>query len=200
MLSGLCSVVHVGSNIVRDHVGRSWASVSHVIRNVGVGSVDAQVVGSSPWVSGGGSVVHVGFDIVHDHVGAARQENDSINNNLSSFFDFLEINRDIFINDARRIYSNNIEYQNINDVIDKRLDTNKSQPNPECTNVILRSTSGLRLIKMIPSPECLSTCQPTAIILKAGYTLWYNWLYWRPISYPVANATEVSVNYLTSFC
>ncbi|XP_044592286.1 uncharacterized protein LOC123270352 [Cotesia glomerata] len=182
-----------------------------------------------------------------------RQENDSINNNLSSLFDLLEINRDIFINDARRISSNNIDYQNINDVIDKRLDTNKSQlenthiswrinrmtpgriirklfpkpkgtpdwwgqsverfvfideplaplynlPNPECTNVILRSTSGLRLIKMIPSPECLNTCQPTAIILKAGYTLWYNWLYWRPISYPVTNATEVSVNYLTSFC
>ncbi|XP_057335708.1 uncharacterized protein LOC130674408 isoform X1 [Microplitis mediator] len=182
-----------------------------------------------------------------------RQENESINNDLSSLLNILIDNKDIFINDAQRISSNNPAYNSINDLMNKRLNVNKSEPqnthitwrvnrmapgrilrklfpkpsgtpawwgqsverfilidessapaytlpNPECTNIILRSTSGVRLIKMVPSPDCRNSCKPLAIILQAGYTLWYNWLYWRPISYPVINSTDVSVNYLTSFC
>ncbi|KAK0159977.1 hypothetical protein PV328_007431 [Microctonus aethiopoides] len=73
-------------------------------------------------------------------------------------------------------------------------------PNPECSNVILRCTSGSRLIKMLPSPECRQTCKRSAVILSAGQTLWYNWWYWRPMSLPISNSTEISINYLTSFC
>ncbi|XP_015114416.1 uncharacterized protein LOC107039363 [Diachasma alloeum] len=73
-------------------------------------------------------------------------------------------------------------------------------PNPECSNVILRSTSGSRLIKMMPSPECQRNCKSSVVLLSSHHTLWYNWWYWKPISLPAINSTEISIIYLTSFC
>ncbi|XP_020283920.1 uncharacterized protein LOC109854830 isoform X1 [Pseudomyrmex gracilis] len=73
-------------------------------------------------------------------------------------------------------------------------------PNPECSNIVIRCAAGARLIKMIPSSECAQHCRSSIILLSAGHTLWYNWWYWRPVSLPVYNATDLSVSYLTSFC
>ncbi|EFN68816.1 hypothetical protein EAG_15896 [Camponotus floridanus] len=73
-------------------------------------------------------------------------------------------------------------------------------PNPECSNIVIRCVAGARLIKMIPSSECLQHCRSLTILLSAGHTLWYNWWYWRPMSLPVYNATDLSIGYLTSFC
>uniref|UniRef100_A0A0C9R5D3 ThiI_2 protein n=1 Tax=Fopius arisanus TaxID=64838 RepID=A0A0C9R5D3_9HYME len=75
-----------------------------------------------------------------------------------------------------------------------------SLPNPECSNVILRSTRGSRLIKMTPSTECQRNCRTFLVLLSPSRTLWYNWWYWRPMSLPAINSTEISINYLTSFC
>lgn len=73
-------------------------------------------------------------------------------------------------------------------------------PNPECSNIMLRCAAGARLIKMAPSSECAQHCRSSTILLSAGHTLWYNWWYWRPVSLPVYNATDLSIGYLTSFC
>ncbi|XP_017757966.1 PREDICTED: uncharacterized protein LOC108549197 [Eufriesea mexicana] len=73
-------------------------------------------------------------------------------------------------------------------------------PNPECSNVIIRCTTGTRLIKMIASPECIASCESFTVLLSAGKTLWYNWWYWRPVSLPALNATSITITYMTSFC
>ncbi|PBC25594.1 hypothetical protein APICC_07310 [Apis cerana cerana] len=75
-----------------------------------------------------------------------------------------------------------------------------SLPNPECSNVMIRCTTGTRLIKMIASPECFTSCKSFTILLSAGKTLWYNWWYWRPISFPALNSTSITISYMTSFC
>ncbi|XP_011136473.1 uncharacterized protein LOC105181417 [Harpegnathos saltator] len=73
-------------------------------------------------------------------------------------------------------------------------------PSPECSNIVIRCTAGARLIRMMPSSECIQHCRSSTILLSAGHTLWYNWWYWRPVSLPVYNATDLSISYLTSFC
>jgi len=73
-------------------------------------------------------------------------------------------------------------------------------PNLECSNIVVRGAAGARLIKMIPSSECTQHCRSSTILLSTGHTLWYNWWYWRPVSLPVYNATDLSISYLTSFC
>ncbi|XP_031837872.1 uncharacterized protein LOC116429255 isoform X2 [Nomia melanderi] len=73
-------------------------------------------------------------------------------------------------------------------------------PNPECSNVVLRCTTGSRLIKMVASPECSGSCESFIVLLSAGKILWYNWWYWRPISLPALNSTNVSLSYMISFC
>lgn len=75
-----------------------------------------------------------------------------------------------------------------------------SLPNPECSNVMIRCTTGTRLIKMIASPECFTSCKSFTVLLSAGKTLWYNWWYWRPISLPALNSTSITISYMTSFC
>ncbi|GLV35674.1 uncharacterized protein CBL_01175 [Carabus blaptoides fortunei] len=73
-------------------------------------------------------------------------------------------------------------------------------PNPECSSVILTQSRGERTIVLRPSKECNGQCRTTSVILKATYSLWYNWWYWRPISFPAQNATDISISYITSFC
>ncbi|XP_076667193.1 uncharacterized protein LOC143368396 [Andrena cerasifolii] len=162
-------------------------------------------------------------------------------------------NSEVFEKDAMKVFSNNITYRNIRDVMESRMDLNPSEslnnhitwrvnrmtagrilrklfpkpvdtpawwdqstekfvlideqksppyslPNPECSNVVIRCTSGTRLIKMAASPECTGSCEPFTVLLTAGKTLWYNWWYWRPISFSALNSTSVSINYMTSFC
>ncbi|XP_076243078.1 uncharacterized protein LOC143184609 [Calliopsis andreniformis] len=75
-----------------------------------------------------------------------------------------------------------------------------SLPNTECSNVVIRCTSGTRLIKLVASSECSGSCESFTVLLKIGESLWYNWWYWRPISLPALNSTNVSINYMTSFC
>ncbi|XP_034942654.1 uncharacterized protein [Chelonus insularis] len=181
-----------------------------------------------------------------------RFENDT-NTDMTSIVDTYYNHQEVFISDALKVTSNNLEYRTISDVINKQLNKYPSNlknthiswritrvkpgrilrklfpklsgtpdwwsqsverfllidepnasiynlPNPECSNVILRATSGKRLIKLIPSLECQYNCRTNAVVLSAGHSLWYNWWYWRPISQPVINSTEISVQYLTSFC
>lgn len=47
------------------------------------------------------------------------------------------------------------------------------QPNPECSNIIIRCAAGARLIKMIPSSECTQHCRSSTILLSAGHTCKY---------------------------
>ncbi|XP_071557882.1 uncharacterized protein [Temnothorax nylanderi] len=84
--------------------------------------------------------------------------------------------------------------------IDESRSPPYSLPNPECSNIVIRCAAGARLMKMIPSSECAQHCRSSTILLSAGHTLWYNWWYWRPVSLPVYNATDLSIGYLTSFC
>ncbi|XP_053976489.1 uncharacterized protein LOC128875146 isoform X1 [Hylaeus volcanicus] len=162
-------------------------------------------------------------------------------------------NYEVFEKDAMKIFSNNLTYRNIRDVMESKMDLNLSEnldnhvmwrinrmragrilrklfpkpesvpvwweqstekfiffdeqkspsyslPHPECSNVVVRCTTGARLIKMISSPECSGSCKSFTVLLSAGKTLWYNWWYWRPISLSVLNSTSVSINYMTSFC
>ncbi|KZC09378.1 PREDICTED: uncharacterized protein LOC107187590 [Dufourea novaeangliae] len=85
-------------------------------------------------------------------------------------------------------------------LIDEQESPPYSLPNPECSNVVIRSTGGTRLIKMIASPECSESCESFTVLLSPGKILWYNWWYWRPISFPALNSTSVSINYMISFC
>ncbi|KAF3430049.1 hypothetical protein E2986_08879 [Frieseomelitta varia] len=75
-----------------------------------------------------------------------------------------------------------------------------SLPNPECSNIMIRCTTGTRLIKMIASSECSASCESFTVLLSAGKTLWYNWWYWRPVSFPALNSTTITISYMTSFC
>ncbi|CAK9814542.1 hypothetical protein ANTQUA_LOCUS8113 [Anthophora quadrimaculata] len=160
---------------------------------------------------------------------------------------------EIFEKDAMKVFSNNLTYRNILDIMENRTGLNPSKnlnnhitwrinrmaagrylrklfpkpidipnwweqsiekfiffdepksppyslPNPECSNVVIRCTSGSRLIKMISSPECITSCKSFTVLLSVGKTLWYNWWYWRPISLPSLNSTSITISYMTSFC
>ncbi|XP_078042734.1 uncharacterized protein LOC144473058 isoform X1 [Augochlora pura] len=162
-------------------------------------------------------------------------------------------NYETFERDAMKIYSNNLTYKHIRDVMESKIDSLPSRnlddhvtwrvnrmtagrvlrklfpvpidtpiwweqstekfivideqksppyalPNPECSNVAIRCTSGSRLIKMVASLECSGSCASFTVLLTAGKILWYNWWYWRPLSLPVSNSTSISVNYIISFC
>ncbi|XP_012279722.1 uncharacterized protein LOC105699377 [Orussus abietinus] len=73
-------------------------------------------------------------------------------------------------------------------------------PNAECSNIVIRLTSGDRLIRLMPSPDCAQKCKPFTVLLSSSYTLWYNWWYWRPVSLPLTNSSTIAVSYMTSFC
>ncbi|XP_076298979.1 uncharacterized protein LOC143218008 isoform X1 [Lasioglossum baleicum] len=85
-------------------------------------------------------------------------------------------------------------------IIDEPKSPPYALPNPECSNVVMRCTSGARLIKMVASQECTESCASFTILLTAGKILWYNWWYWRPVSLPASNSTSTSINYIISFC
>ncbi|XP_076765390.1 uncharacterized protein LOC143432574 [Xylocopa sonorina] len=165
----------------------------------------------------------------------------------------LQQNSDVFEKDAMKVYSNNITYRKVQDIMENKMDLNPSKnlnnhitwrinrmtagrilrklfpkpvdapnwweqstekfifidesksppyslPNPECSNVMIRCTSGTRLIKMIASTECTTSCRSLPVLLSAGKTLWYNWWYWRPVSLPALNLTSITISYMTSFC
>lgn len=73
-------------------------------------------------------------------------------------------------------------------------------PNFECSYVSVTQGSGERTVVLKPTKECGHKCRSISVILKENYTLWYNWWYWRPISLPIQNSTNVSVSYITSYC
>ncbi|KRT81428.1 hypothetical protein AMK59_5885 [Oryctes borbonicus] len=73
-------------------------------------------------------------------------------------------------------------------------------PSFECSYIFVIQGSGQQTIILKPTQECSGTCRTVSVILKPSYVLWYNWWYWRPISLPMANATETSVSYINSYC
>lgn len=75
-----------------------------------------------------------------------------------------------------------------------------SFPNTECSYVFVIQSSGERTIILKPSKECGNACRTVSIILKPSFVLWYNWWYWRPMSFPSQNASKVSITYISSYC
>lgn len=73
-------------------------------------------------------------------------------------------------------------------------------PNTECSYVFIIQGSGERTINLKPSKECKNTCKPVSVVLKPTYILLYNWWYWRPVSLPSKNATNLSISYINSYC
>lgn len=89
-------------------------------------------------------------------------------------------------------------------------------PNFECSYIFVIQGSGERTIILKPSRECGSSCKTVSVSLKPSYIcklstyiIWlifkhlflvsYNWWYWRPISLPVTNSTQVSISYLSCY-
>nr|XP_034191760.1 uncharacterized protein LOC117609476 isoform X1 [Osmia lignaria] len=158
-----------------------------------------------------------------------------------------------FEKDAAKVYSNNLTYRNVRDIMESKMHLNPTEnlnnhvawrinritparilrelfpkpmdtpnwweqsierfiffdesksppyslPNPECSNVAITCATGARLIRLIASSECTSSCKSFTVLLSTGKTLWYNWWYWRPISLPTLNSTNISISYLTSYC
>ncbi|XP_026669084.1 uncharacterized protein LOC108624689 [Ceratina calcarata] len=76
-----------------------------------------------------------------------------------------------------------------------------SLPATECANVMVRVAAGTRLIRIIASPECHSSCEPKTVLLSPGKILWYNWWYWRPVSLPGGvDPMSLTITYIASFC
>ncbi|KAF5282039.1 hypothetical protein FQA39_LY00563 [Lamprigera yunnana] len=75
-----------------------------------------------------------------------------------------------------------------------------SFPNTECSYVFVIQGSGERTIILKPSRECGAICKTVSIILKPKFVLWYNWWYWRPMSFPSDNASKPSITYISSYC
>ncbi|KAF5282210.1 hypothetical protein FQR65_LT02907, partial [Abscondita terminalis] len=75
-----------------------------------------------------------------------------------------------------------------------------SFPNTECSYVFVIQGSGERTVILKPSRECGNTCRTVSVILKPSFVLWYNWWYWRPMSYPSNNSSEMSITYISSYC
>lgn len=93
-------------------------------------------------------------------------------------------------------------------------------PSFECSYVFVIQGSGQQTVILRPTQECSDSCKTVSVVLKPSYvckdylysfyqlsllrfsliTVWYNWWYWRPISLPMANATETSISYINSYC
>ncbi|KAK9695073.1 hypothetical protein QE152_g33111 [Popillia japonica] len=73
-------------------------------------------------------------------------------------------------------------------------------PSFECSYVFVIQGSGQQTVILRPTQECSDSCKTVSVVLKPSYVLWYNWWYWRPISLPMANATETSISYINSYC
>ncbi|XP_045480567.1 uncharacterized protein LOC123685043 [Harmonia axyridis] len=73
-------------------------------------------------------------------------------------------------------------------------------PGTECSYISVRQAIGQRIIVLKPSLECSQECRTVSIVLNSSIILWYNWWYWRPISLPMGNATDLSISYITSYC
>lgn len=139
-------------------------------------------------------------------------------------------NSEMFEKDAAKVFSNNLTYRNIRDIMESKVDLNPTEnlnnhitwrinrmtparilrklfpkptdtpnwweqsierfiffdepksppyslPNPECSNVVIRCATGARLIKMVASSECTSSCKSFTVLLSAGKTCKYIHLY-----------------------
>jgi hypothetical protein len=102
------------------------------------------------------------------------------------------------------------------------------KPLTEFANVWVHQGSGSRLIRLHPSPSCQSACSHVEITLQAGdirkfsqafYTrsinllirqlvvniffifvsVYYNWQFWNPESWPAARFKDLSLTYVGSF-
>jgi hypothetical protein len=86
------------------------------------------------------------------------------------------------------------------------LDNSKSPthtiPVTEFANVFLTQASGSRHMVLLPTENCQKKCRVVSIILEPKDVLFYNWLFWRPISVPVESSlpqSNTSVTYIGSF-
>lgn len=85
-------------------------------------------------------------------------------------------------------------------IIDGSKSAPYSLPNMECSYISVMQAFGTRTIVLKPSKECLHECKTVSITLNPSYILWYNWWYWRPISLPSTNSSDISISYVSSFC
>ncbi|KAL3290557.1 hypothetical protein HHI36_023948 [Cryptolaemus montrouzieri] len=73
-------------------------------------------------------------------------------------------------------------------------------PNMECSFISVKQANGQRTIVLKPSAECNRECRMVSVVLQPSDILWYNWWYWRPISFSVEATTEISISYISSYC
>ncbi|KAK9870794.1 hypothetical protein WA026_009754 [Henosepilachna vigintioctopunctata] len=75
-----------------------------------------------------------------------------------------------------------------------------SLPNTECGFISVRQAYGQRTIFLKPSQECSGECRTLSVVLQPSTILLYNWWYWRPISLPTENSSDISILYISSYC
>jgi len=99
------------------------------------------------------------------------------------------------------------------------------QPSTEFANVFLIQTSGVRSVVLVPTEPCQTRCRVVSAILnpkdirkffidflkiriqsvpskeKIHFIVFYNWLFWRPVSVPAKSSspTSLSITYIGSF-
>ncbi|XP_044747837.1 uncharacterized protein LOC123309057 [Coccinella septempunctata] len=73
-------------------------------------------------------------------------------------------------------------------------------PGMECSYISVRQAIGQRTIVLKPSAECSKKCRTVSLVLNSSVILWYNWWYWRPVSLPIVNATDLAISYISSYC
>jgi len=87
--------------------------------------------------------------------------------------------------------------------MDGPLSTSYKLPTTEFANVFLIQSSGSRTVVLIPTTSCQETCKVVSVVLKSNEILFYNWLFWRPMSIPAKTHSRedlgISIAVLGSF-
>ncbi|ODN02243.1 hypothetical protein Ocin01_04446 [Orchesella cincta] len=85
--------------------------------------------------------------------------------------------------------------------IDEPAADQYSLPVTEFANVFVMQADGRRLIVLIPVRHCRSNCKIISVVLQENDVLFYNWLFWRPISLPIKalEGNDLSITYVGSF-
>jgi len=84
--------------------------------------------------------------------------------------------------------------------IDEVRSKTYSLPLTEFANVFLAQASGSRYVVLIPTKNCHHRCKVISTVLQPKDVLFYNWLFWRPVSVHVeSSSSNISITYVGSF-
>ncbi|CAL8104876.1 unnamed protein product [Orchesella dallaii] len=119
-----------------------------------------------------------------------------------------KINRAQFARSMRKSFSRPYYIPNSTEIsvqhflfIDEPASDQYSLPVTEFANVFVMQADGRRLIVLIPVRHCRSNCKIISVVLQPNDVLFYNWLFWRPISLPIKalEGNDLSITYVGSF-